>query len=59
MVDGNILYFLSPERHILRIYRLAADSNTLIPVQDFSTYDHESLSPLPEKAVKGQSDCRQ
>ena len=52
MVDGNILYFVSPERHILRIYRLAADGNTLIPVQDFSTYDHESLSPLPEKEVK-------
>ena len=52
MVDGNILYFVSPERHILRIYRLSADGNTLIPVQDFSTYDHESLSPLPEKEVK-------
>ena len=52
MVDGNILYFVSPERHILRIYRLAADGNTLIPVQDFSTYDHESLSPLPKKDVK-------
>ncbi len=52
MVDGNTLYFLSPERHILRIYRLSGDGNTLIPVQDFSTYDHESLSPLPEKEVK-------
>ena len=52
MVDGNILYFVSPERHILRIYRLSADGNTLIPVQDFSTHDHDSLSPLPEKEVK-------
>ena len=52
MVDGNILYFVSPEKHILRIYRLAADGNTLIRVQDFSTYDHEALSPLPEKEVK-------
>ena len=52
MVDGNILYFLSPERDILRIYRLSVDGNTLIPVQDFSTYDRESVSPLPEKAVK-------
>ncbi len=52
MVDGNTLYFVSPERHILGIYRLSADGNTLIPVQDFSTPDHESLSPLPEKAVK-------
>ena len=52
MVDGNILYFVSPERHILRIYRLSADGNTLIPVQDFSAYDHESSSPLPEKEVK-------
>ena len=52
MVDRNILYFVSPERHILRIYRLSADGNTLIPVQDFSAYDHESLSPLPEKEVK-------
>ena len=52
MVDGNILYFVSPEKHILRIYRLSVDGDTLIPVQDFSTYNHESLSPLPEKAVK-------
>ena len=52
MVDGNILYFVSPERHILRIYRLSVDGNMLIPVQNFSTYDHESLSPLPEKEVK-------
>ena len=52
MVDGNTLYFVSPERHILRIYRLSADGNTLIPVQDFSTSDHESLSPLPEKEMK-------
>ena len=49
MVDGNTLYFVSPERHILRIYRLSADGNTLIPVQDSSTYDHELLSPPPEK----------
>ena len=49
MVDGNTLYFVSPERHILRIYRLSADGNTLIPVQDSSTYDHESVSPPPEK----------
>ena len=52
MVDGNTLYFVSPERHILRIYRLSEDGNTLIPVQDLSTYDHESLSPLPEKEIK-------
>ena len=52
MVDGNTLYFVSPERHILRIHRLSADGNTLIPVQDFSTSDYESLSPLPEKEVK-------
>ena len=52
MVDGNVLYFVSPERHILRIYRLSVDGNTLIPVQNFSTYDHESLSHLPEKEVK-------
>ncbi|MYB02121.1 hypothetical protein F4X90_20945 [Candidatus Poribacteria bacterium] len=53
MVDGNILYFVSPERHILRIYRLSVDGNMLIPVENFSTYyDHESLSPLPEKEVK-------
>ena len=52
MVDGNILYFVSPERHILRIYRLSVDGNMLIPVQNFSTYDHESLSALPEKEVK-------
>ena len=49
MVDGNTLYFVSPERHILRIYRLSADGNTLIPVQDSSTYDHESVSPPPKK----------
>ncbi|MDE0467444.1 MAG: sigma-70 family RNA polymerase sigma factor [Candidatus Poribacteria bacterium] len=52
MVDGNVLYFVSPERHILRIYRLSVDGNMLIPVQNFSTYDHESLSHLPEKEVK-------
>ena len=52
MVDGNILYLVSPETHILRIYRLSADGNTLIPVQDFSTSDHKSLSPLPEKVAK-------
>ena len=52
MVDGNTLYLVSPERHILRIYRLSADGNTLIPVQDFSISDYESLSPLPEKEVK-------
>ena len=37
MVDRNILYFVSPEKHILRIYRLSVDGDTLIPVQDFST----------------------
>jgi RNA polymerase sigma factor (sigma-70 family) len=52
MVDGNILYFVSPEKHILRIYRLSVDGDTLIPVQGFSTYNHESLSSLPEKVVK-------
>ena len=52
MVDGNTLYFVSPERHILRIYGLSADGNTLIPVQDFSTYEHESSSLLPEKEMK-------
>ena len=52
MVDGNILYFVSPEKHILRIYRLSVDGDTLIPVQGFSTYNHESLSLMPEKAVK-------
>ncbi len=52
MVDGNTLYFVSPERHLLRIYRLSADGNTLIPVQDFSTSDHESVSSLPEKEMK-------
>ena len=52
MVDGNTLYLVSPERHILRIYRLSADGNTLIPVQDFFTSDYESLSPLLEKEMK-------
>ena len=51
MVDGNILYFVSPESHILRIYRLFADSNTLIPVQVMPTFDDEVLSPAPEKEV--------
>ena len=52
MVDGNSLYFVSPERHILRIYRLSADGSTLIPVQEISTFDHESLLPAPEKGPK-------
>ena len=52
MVDDNTLYLVSPETHILRIYRLSADGNTLIPVQDFSIYDHKSLSSPSEKEVK-------
>ena len=52
MVDGSDLYFVSPERHILRIYRLSADGDTLIPVQEISTFDHESLPPTPEKEAK-------
>ncbi len=52
MVDGSNLYFLSPERHILRIYRLSADGDTLIPVQEISTFDHESLPPASEKEAK-------
>jgi len=52
MVDGSSLYFLSPEKHILRIYRLSADGDTLIPVQEISTFDHESLPPAPEKEAK-------
>jgi len=52
MVDGSNLYFVSPERHILRIYRLSADGDTLIPVQEISTFDHESLPPAPEKEAK-------
>ena len=52
MVDGDTLYLVSPERHILRIYRLSADGNILIPVQDFSTSDYESLFSPPVKEVK-------
>ena len=52
MLDGNILYFVSSEKQVLRIYRLSADGDTLIPVQVFSTYDQESLSSLPEKEMK-------
>ena len=52
MVDGSSLYFVSPERHILRIYRLSADGDTLIPVQEISDFDHESLPPAPEKEAK-------
>ena len=52
MVDGSSLYFLSPEKHILRIYRLSADGDTLIPVQEISTFDHESFPPAPEKEAK-------
>ena len=52
MVDGNSLYFVSPERHTLRIFHLSADSNTLIPAQDIPTFDHESLPPAPEKETK-------
>ena len=49
MVDGSSLYFLSSERHILRIYRLSADGDTLIPVQEVPTFNHESLPPAPKK----------
>ena len=49
MVDGNSLYFVSPERHILRIFRLSVDGNTLIPVQDTPTFNHESLPSVSEK----------
>ena len=52
MVDGNSLYFLSPERHTLRIFRLSVDGNTLIPVQDIPTFDYESLPPTTEKETK-------
>ena len=52
MVDGNSLYFVSPESHVLRIYQLSANGNTLIPVQDISTFDYESLPPAPEKEEK-------
>ena len=52
MVDGNSLYFVSPESHTLRIFRSSPDTNTLIPVQDIPTFDHESLPPAPEKETK-------
>ena len=52
MVDGSSLYFVSPERHILQIYRLSANGDTLIPVQEISTFDHESFPPAPEKEAK-------
>ena len=32
-IAGNILYVISPEKDALRVFRLSADGNTLIPVQ--------------------------
>ena len=50
VVDDKNLYFLSPERHALRISRLSVDGNTLSPVQGIPTFNHESLPSVSEKA---------
>ena len=39
MIARGTLYFLSPEKHYLRISRLSGDGNRLIPVQATPTFD--------------------
>ena len=43
---GNILYVISPEKDDLRVFRLSADGNTLIPVQ--SEADVSSIELLAD-----------
>ena len=52
VLDVNILYFVSPDSSIVRIFRLSADGNTLIPIQGIPTFDEKVLTPLPEEVVR-------
>ncbi len=40
-IDSGNLYFISPEKHHLRIFRLSRDRSMLIPVQTTPTFDSE------------------
>lgn len=46
VVSGNVLYFVLPVRDFLRISRLSADSNMLIPVQGIPTFEVERTKRL-------------
>ena len=41
VIDSGILYFISPEKNHLRISRLSAEDNKLIPVQTTPAFDSE------------------
>ena len=59
VVSDNALYFVSPIRDALQIFRLSTDSNMLIPVQGIPTFeveettrlDSESYDSYPETAT--------
>ena len=46
VVAGNVLYFVFPVGDFLRISRLSADSNMLIPVQGIPTFEVERTKRL-------------
>ena len=46
VVSGNVLYFVFPVGDFLRISRLSADSNMLIPVQGIPTFEVERTKRL-------------
>ena len=41
VIDSGILYFISPEKNHLRVFRLSGEGNTLIPVQTTPAFDSE------------------
>ena len=41
VIAGGMLYFISPEKNHLHIFRLSGESNTLIPVQGVPAIDSE------------------
>jgi len=47
VIDSGILYFISPKKHHLRIFRLSGDGNRLIPVQATPIFDGEGISANP------------
>ena len=42
VIDSGILYFISPEKNRLRIFRLSGEGNTLIPVQGIPVLEREN-----------------
>ena len=46
VVSDNALYFVSPIRDALKIFRLSTDSNMLVPVQGIPTFEVEETTRL-------------